>query len=333
MALPQNRPVVLAVALAAAVVIGGPSEAGAQPTAAEVAIAEGLFETARSLMNAGKVSEACPKLAESQRLDPRLGTLLNLAACHELEGRTASAWAEYGDAAVRAERAGQQERVKLARDQASKLEARLSRLVIRVAPEDGSDVEIRIDGARLGAATLDVPIPVDPGSRTIEIRAPGKRLWSTSVVVQPGPATATVNAPPLEREAPVHPSAPAASPREPAPSAPPPQTTTDATSGRTIAAVTAFVVGAGSIGVGSVFGVLAISKESDADTICPGHACSTQDGIDQHEGAARAGTISTVLFGVGIAAIATGAALLLTAPSPALDKPKAATACGVAWCW
>ena len=74
------------------------------------AVSESLFREGRALLEAGKTQAACDKFDESQRLDPALGTLLNLAECHALVGRTASAWARFRELSEKARRAGQKDR-------------------------------------------------------------------------------------------------------------------------------------------------------------------------------------------------------------------------------
>ncbi|HMC95609.1 MAG TPA: hypothetical protein VKO16_12645, partial [Polyangia bacterium] len=73
--------------LSALILLGGIGSATAQTSADDQALATVLFEKGRQLISEGQVSQACPAFEESERLDPSGGTILNLALCHELEGR------------------------------------------------------------------------------------------------------------------------------------------------------------------------------------------------------------------------------------------------------
>src|SRR4051794_33573309 len=121
----------LAIALAT---LAFASAAHAEPTA-DSQIAQSLFDDGRVLMDAGRFAEACPKFAESQRLEPAAGTLLNLALCHEHEGKTATAWTEFRDALSLAMAAQRKDRQELAELHIATLGPKLTRLSVAVPPD------------------------------------------------------------------------------------------------------------------------------------------------------------------------------------------------------
>ena len=135
-------------------------------TGADKAAAEALFDEGKRLREAKRYSEACPKFADSQRLDPAVGTLLNLALCYKEAGQTASAWSTYREAAAQAAAAHQADREQLARDEAAALETKLTKLVIEVSPEVARvpGVEVKRDGAVVPSGLWGVAAPVDPAA-------------------------------------------------------------------------------------------------------------------------------------------------------------------------
>ena len=127
-------------------------------------------------MNAGKYAEGCPKLADSQRLDPALDTLMHLALCNEKLGKTATAWSEYVDAAAQAHKSNQGDREKFAQSHAQALESKLQKVIIEM-PRPPEGVSIKLDGAALPPGVLGTELPLDPGDRALEVTAPGKKPW------------------------------------------------------------------------------------------------------------------------------------------------------------
>lgn len=296
-------PAVLFASLAAAGSLAS-SPSLAQPSAADRTLAEALFRDAKTLFGAGKVPEACAKFSESMQIDPRLGTLLHLATCHEQEGKTATAWGEFTDAAGQAANAHQADREKIARDRIRVLEAKLSRVTITAASAvDG--LEIKLDGKALGHAAIGTPVPVDPGEHSVQASAPGRKPWSTKIDVGQGPLLVQLAVPALEADALAPPPPKVEPPKSPPPPAPAPSNDR-----RTWGFV---VGGVGVLGVaaGTFFGVSVLSKKSDAEKECAGRLC-TQRGLDLYDEARTASTLSTIGFAVGVVGLGAGAYLLLT---------------------
>jgi tetratricopeptide (TPR) repeat protein len=253
-----------------------------------VALAETLYQQARDLMAEGRYDEACPKLEESQRLDPATGTLLNLASCHEKQGKLATAWFEYLDAVTLARRDARPDRVTFAQGRLAELEPKLSRLTL-VVPKafDYPGLEIELDGARIGPAARDVPTPVDPGTHVVEARAPGRQSVRLSVEVGTVAEQKTVTLPELPASAPTAAGlAPVPPPQ--APKAPPP-----APAERPVP-TTAYVTGAVTVGLlagAIVTGVLYAERKSDYEKTL------TEDDYD----AARALGIVNAILWIGVA--------------------------------
>lgn len=284
------------------------AHAQTQPTAQDQAAAEGLFSDAKKLMAAGAFAEACPKLEESQRLDPAPGTQFKLGECYEQTGKTASAWALFLDVAAAAKSANMPDREKIARDRAAALEPKLSRLVIVVtSPANG--LVVTRDGVTVGSAQWGSGVAVDPGKHPVTATAPGKQSWKTTIDVSGEGATVTV--PPLL-------DAPAERPHSDA--APPAETSKGLGTQRTFALVAAGV-GVVGVGVGSVFGLKDASKLDDAKSLCTGNACNPA-GVALRHDAVSAGNVSTIAFSVGLVALAGAAVLWFTAPNDSSTPPR-----------
>ncbi|HVH46275.1 MAG TPA: hypothetical protein VM925_28235, partial [Labilithrix sp.] len=110
------------------IMIFGAIDAGAQPSGQDAATAQALFDEGKRLMGQGKYAEACPKLIESQRIDPGGGTLFAIALCHEGEGKTATAWAEFTSALAEARRDRRADREAAAAEHIRALESKLTRV-------------------------------------------------------------------------------------------------------------------------------------------------------------------------------------------------------------
>lgn len=298
----RRRPLAaLAVAVATLVVS---TEARADD--ASVARAQGLFDEALVLMKAGKYAEACPKLEESDKVDPGMGTEYRLAECYESAGKIASAWTVFRAVADVAQREGKGERAAVAIRRAADLAPRVPMLVIEVPTSARvPGLSVRIDGNPIPPSDWAHKVPVDPGQHLIAARAPGRVGWVRSIAPVNGITTVVVptlgdGLTPLQP-----PPAPVTVAKAPPPARP-------GLSTPRIAALAAGGVGVAGLVIGTAFGLRAGSQWRSAQATCAdplkGETCSPA-GVQLGNDASGSAAVSTVGFVVGGAALLTGAIL------------------------
>lgn len=156
----------------------------AQPAAAradDVAVAQALFDEAMALKAKEEWAAACPKFASSYKLDPALGTLLNLANCYEKIGKVASAWARWEEAYQWATKNGD-DRAEYAMKNRDALVPRLPKLRI-VVTNPVPALSIEQDTSKVTDAMYGTALPVDPGEHSVFVKRGDEVLKTEKVTV------------------------------------------------------------------------------------------------------------------------------------------------------
>jgi hypothetical protein len=271
---------------------------------AQNAAAETLFREGRKLLKSGDVAGACAKFEASKKIEPSVGTLLNLGECREKLGQTAGAWASFRAAEAMARRQRKDDkRADEAKRRAAKLEPKLAYLEIEV------DAGTRVDGLAItrGGETVDrgawnTEVPVDPGSYEIVATAPGYRAWTVDVVIEPDDRHRVVVVPPLA-------AAPVVDDEE--------RDDERASAGvamrverkRPVTATRKLAIGVGTIGLaaiggGVVYGLRARDLQAEADAVCPETRCGDDEALRQNEEAQRSALRANLMYAGGGVALA-----------------------------
>ncbi len=313
-----------ALAIACAIAVGGVGLAHAET-------ADEAFHRGRTLLKARKYAKACAAFEASQKLDPSLGTQFNIAQCDEHIGKLASALEIYRGLADHDTNA---QRKAISAKLAARLEPRVPRLQLQVEPRPPGLV-VTIDNVPCGkACDPSSSKPIDLGTYTIEVTAPGYRPRATRVTVSlegkvvlvpiqleraPKSEQATTAsdypAPPKREVAPT--PAPAVHDRAEGPSQ----------SRRKIYAKVLLGASVAQLAGGIALGLLARDKWDQAKQLCGGtQTCPdpfvAADANDLADAARLRGNVSTTLFvGSGVAA-AVGIVLWVKAP----EQPVQVTA-------
>jgi serine/threonine-protein kinase len=254
--------------------------------------AKRLFDEGRELAGTQAYEAAYDKFAESFRLDPALGTELNLADSLEHLGRVLGAWSHYDHAATELERAGKPQ-AKFARDRATALGAKLGTVVVVVLDDIPAGTAVTIAGRPVDAKST-ITERVEPGEVEVVAEAPGVPRVVKHVTVPAG-ASMRVEVPLAihEREG----------RRAP---------------GRVHLAQGLVGVGAASLITSVAFIFVAHSDYNNTihdPNLCPfGAAGCKPDGLTAVAHAQHLSDASTAFFVVGAGLAAAGAVVYLTAP-------------------
>ncbi len=292
-----------------------------EPTAADVASARKLGFEGITLAEKGNCAAAVDKLARAEKLYHAPTTLVRLGECQVQLGKVVEGSENLGRAAredlpSNAPAAFVTARARAKRGLAAAT-AKLAHAKVTVKAPPNVTVTVAVDSVTVPAANVGEDRALDPGPHLVEASAPGYLVASAAINLKEGgsedvtltlvvdPNAATPKAPPPTATKPVAP--------------PPPP---DVAPNRTVAYVL-LGVGVVGVGVGSVFGLTALSKKNDLSNACPDNHCRvTQQG--DLDSAKTSGTISTIAFGVGGAALLVGGILFFTA------SPHASTTRGSA---
>lgn len=253
--------------------------------------AASLLKEGHRLLGVGRSKDACDRMERSYDLVPELDVLLDVASCYETNGRTATAWKTFREAARLAEKAGDPVLHARARRRAARLEPRLAHIVINV-PGSGHIKQLRIfrNGQPVPGESLGKPAAVDPGRIEIRVIAPGYQAQSITIRAVAGqPTVVRLDLQPIPRKR----------------------------SSRKIIGIS--LVGAGGISLtaGLGMGISAVktwnkpfdSGDCDRDTL----VCETMEGLEMTETARTRARVSDYLIGAGVVAVGTGLLLYLTA--------------------
>ncbi|HEX8792446.1 MAG TPA: hypothetical protein VF765_15965 [Polyangiaceae bacterium] len=270
-----------------------------------------LYKEAVDLANAGRWADAAEKLRAVLAIRSSPKVRFTFAQAEEHVGKLATAYDAYAQALADAEAARENEVADTAGGALHALAARVPIVRVKVTGVGASAATATIDEH---AAKIGDLVRVDPGDHVVAVTAPGARAVRSKLTIAEGQRIEV----PVQLVAEDFQEAPAATPASPpapaeAEAEPAPETPSGPFPWRTVGLVAAGV-GVVGLGVGTYFGIDAISKNSTSNqTGCTNNVC-TQGAYDTREDAKSSATVSTIAFVAGGVLAAAGITLWLVAP-------------------
>lgn len=277
--------------------------------------AQRLFLEGRELLERGNDREACARFEGSLALAERANTLFNVAQCDEKAGRLVAALQRWnrGIALIGAN----DERATLARERAAALDRRLPRVTIVLSGQVPPGTRVRADGVLLESASLGAPRPMDPGEHALVVEAPGRIDQRVQVQLAEGEQREVIVVP-----GPADPGRRANGPQNGDKSGPTPPPPGDG-DGRRVAGLVVGGLGVAGLIAAGVTGGILVARNDSIQQHCPESRCDAE-GRDTIEGSGPLFIVNAVTWGVGLAGVGAGVALLISAGGE--PSPKAALA-------
>jgi hypothetical protein len=283
-----------------------------EPTPEELAAARALFNEGKDDEKRNDWSSALEKFKKVAGVKMTPQVRFHIALSEENLGKLVSAINGFELAAGEAQKAGKSA-AEVAQNAPPRAEALRKRVPLLKLHPTGRVARSRIllDGSPVSAALLDTDIPVDPGAHVVEVDSAVKPGFKKELTLAEREAQ-TVDVEVDDKDE------PAAAPPPP-PEAPPPPPKRSRLP----------VYVAGGVGVASLVGsgVLFGMRQSAIATV-RSHCKNGDTGCDPNDYATSLngqtyGTVSGVLFGVGLAGLATAGVLYFVLPTSSPAAPKA----------
>jgi hypothetical protein len=263
----------------------------------ELSKARAQFQRAIELEQAGNYSTALEQFRDVGQVRMTPQVRFHIASCEEKLGRLVTALGGYQLAFADADSVGEDFKAEVAAA-VSRLEAGIPKLVIQRST-GAEAAEIQLDGVALGASSVGVPVPLDPGPHSISAKAPGALPFSQTVTI-------------AENEQKIVAVALTPEPQEARPSASAdPAAPVDKGNPRLIPYVIGGVGVASLISSGVLFG-LRQSTLSDLEDQCgPNHDACPSSAADDYSNLKLYNVTAQVALGVGVACVGTAVTMLL----------------------
>ena len=305
MILRRFAPLVLAFTTATALGTWPQTARADAPTPAELKKARAQFQRGIELEQASNWSEALQQFRDVGQVRMTPQVRFHIAYCEEGLGRLVTALGGYELAQNEADQVGNDFKSEV--DTAvTSLRARIPKLLIERGP--GADAAlVQLDGVDLGASSVGVEVPLDPGPHAVVASAPGFLPFNATVELKEREVTrVTLELAPEPADA-------AANGQAQVVVAPPPSPN------RTVPYVVGGV-GVAALVTSGVFFALRQATASELDKDCPNHNQCPQSNEPTYDRLKTYNVATWVMGAIGLAGVGTAAVLILTEKKPQAKK-------------